>query len=82
MQLIAWKSGDSNLLVDPEEIKPFKLISSLNEEAESVYELYGADSDEALQPGSIWKDIVLVPERASILQELHRAITKIENPAL
>lgn len=76
--MIAWKSGDSKLLFDPEEIKPFKLISSLNEEAESIYELYG-ESDQVFQPGSIWKDVVLVPERPKILQELHTAIAKIEN---
>lgn len=80
-KLIAWKGGDSKLLVDPEEIKLFNLVSSLNEEAESIYELYG-ESDLVLQPGSIWKDIVLVPERASILQELRTTITKIEISAM
>lgn len=81
MQLIAWRDGNCNLLIDPEEIRCLNVVCSLNEEAESIYELY-KNSDLIFQPGSIWKDVVLIPTRHSHLQELKTAIAEIEKPAI
>ncbi|CAA2955086.1 Zeta toxin domain containing [Olea europaea subsp. europaea] len=75
--LIAWKDGNSKLLVDPNEMKCFASVSDLNDDAETIYDLY-KDSDYITQPGSVWKDIVLLPERGSLQQELKTAIQRIE----
>ncbi|KAL3506047.1 hypothetical protein ACH5RR_031429 [Cinchona calisaya] len=80
-KLIAWKDGDSKLLIDPEEIKCLNVVSSLNDEAESIYELH-KESDLILKPGSVWKDVVLLSTRTNLQQELKNAITKIEVPAI
>lgn len=77
MQLIAWKDGDSDLLVDPNRIKALTTVSNMNDKAESVYELY-ADPNPIFESGSIWKDVVLSPSRASIQMELRNSIQKIE----
>ncbi|KAJ0092172.1 hypothetical protein Patl1_25226 [Pistacia atlantica] len=76
-RLIAWKDGDSKLLVDPDDIKSLTTVSTLNDKAESVYELYG-DPNPIFKPGSEWKDIVLFPSRASIQLELRNSIQKME----
>ncbi|XP_031272405.1 uncharacterized protein LOC116130853 [Pistacia vera] len=76
-RLIAWKDGDSKLLVDPDDIKSLTTVSTLNDKAESVYELYG-DPNPIFKPGSVWKDIVLFPSRASIQLELRNSIQKME----
>ena len=81
MQLIAWKDGDSKLLIDPEDINCLKVVGSLNDEAESIYELH-KESDPILKPGSIWNDVVLLPRRKTINQELRTVIAKIEVPAI
>lgn len=77
MQLIAWKDGESNLLVDPDEIKCLTSVCNLNEEAESIYELY-REHDQITEPGSVWKEMVLLPTRASLQQELKTVVQKIE----
>lgn len=79
MQLIAWKDGDNKPLFDPEEINCLTAVSNLNAEAQSIYELY-TDSSQISEPGSIWKDFVLSPSRASLQQELRACIQRIENP--
>lgn len=80
MQLIAWKDGDNKLLVEPEDIKCLEMVKKLKEEAESIYELYEGDDVLSLQsPGSVWKDMVLIPTRSTLQQELKTAILKIEN---
>ncbi|KAK3043469.1 hypothetical protein RJ639_002048, partial [Escallonia herrerae] len=76
-RLIGWKDGDNKLLSDPDEIKCLAAVSSLNDEAESLYELY-TPPNLIYEPGSVWKDIVLSPTRASIQLELRAAIEKIE----
>uniref|UniRef100_A0A1J3ERQ0 Zeta toxin domain-containing protein n=1 Tax=Noccaea caerulescens TaxID=107243 RepID=A0A1J3ERQ0_NOCCA len=76
-RLIAWKAGDSRLLVDPEDIECLKRVSNLNPDAESVYELY-TDPSLLSQPGSVWKDIVLVPSRPKVQKELTDTIKRIE----
>ncbi|KAL2230014.1 UNVERIFIED_CONTAM: Calmodulin calcium-dependent NAD kinase [Sesamum indicum] len=78
-RLIAWKDGDSNLLVDPDEIKCLESVSNLNDEAESVYELYKGP-DQIHEPGSVWNDVVLLSTRASLQLELKTAVMKIEIP--
>ncbi|KAL0376723.1 UNVERIFIED_CONTAM: Calmodulin calcium-dependent NAD kinase [Sesamum calycinum] len=78
-RLIAWKDGDSNLLVDPNEIKCLESVSNLNDEAESVYELY-KEPDQIHEPGSVWNDVVLLSTRESLQLELKTAVKKIEIP--
>lgn len=78
MQLIGWKDGVNRLLVDIEEIKCLTNLSSLNSDAESVYELYMQNLSPILEPGSCWKDFVLCPSRPSLQQKLRATIQKIE----
>lgn len=82
--LIGYKDGTSKLLVDPDEIRCLKMVSKLNDEAESIEELYAAEAGEELIVGTgsqVWKDIVLLPDRPKIQQELIVAIRKIETSA-
>lgn len=86
MQLIARKDGENKLLIDPDEIECLTMVSNLNDEAESIYELYAAAAptpDELIVgPGSsVWKGIVLIPTRPSLQLDLKIAIQKIEGPA-
>ncbi|CAL5413475.1 unnamed protein product [Camellia sinensis] len=76
-KLIAWKDGENNLLIEPNEIKCLNTVSNLNDDADSIYELYA--QPDLHKPGSVWKDIVLVPSRASLQMELKTAIQKVEN---
>ncbi|XP_031255313.1 uncharacterized protein LOC116113304 [Pistacia vera] len=76
-KLIGWKDRDKTLLVDPDEINCLKMVGKLNEDAESIYELY-KNPNPARKAGSIWKDIVLSPSRLNIQQELKYSIQKIE----
>lgn len=77
LKLIGWKDRDKTLLVDPDEINCLKMVGKLNENAESIYELYKSPNP-AREAGSIWKDIVLSPSRLNIQQELKYSIQKIE----
>ncbi|XP_024009155.1 uncharacterized protein LOC18994438 isoform X2 [Eutrema salsugineum] len=76
-RLIAWKAGDSKLLVDPEDIECLKRVSNLNPDAVSIHELY-PDPSLLSKPGSVWNDVVLVPSRPKVQKELNDAIKKIE----
>ncbi|KAK6138729.1 hypothetical protein DH2020_027529 [Rehmannia glutinosa] len=78
-ELIAWKDGDSKLLVDPDEIKCLTSVSELNDEAESIYELY-KEPNQVYEPGSVWNDIVLLSTRTSLQLELKTVVKKIEVP--
>lgn len=81
--LIAWKDGENKLLIDPDEIQCLTMVSNLNDEAESIYELYPAPTPDELivGPGSpVWKDIVLIPTRPRLQLDLKIAIQKIEGP--
>ncbi|KAF8392269.1 hypothetical protein HHK36_022611 [Tetracentron sinense] len=80
-KMIGWKDGTNNLLVDPQEIICLTTLSTLNEDADSVYEL-NADPNPTCDAGSVWKDIVLSPSRAILQQELKIAIQKIENHSI
>ncbi|KAE8696184.1 hypothetical protein F3Y22_tig00110676pilonHSYRG00186 [Hibiscus syriacus] len=62
VRLIAWKDGDSNLLIDTDEIKCLTNVSKLNPGAESIYELY-QDPSQLEEPGSVWKQIACNPSR-------------------
>ncbi|KAL6841511.1 hypothetical protein ACP4OV_028654 [Aristida adscensionis] len=73
-KLIGWKDGESRLLVDTEEIGCLERVSSLNEDANCVHELY-ADGDGS---SSEWQDLVMSPSRASAQRELKAAIEKSE----
>lgn len=79
MQLIAWKDGDNNLLVDQEEIRWLDLVKSLNDESESIYDVY-SDPNAICRSGSIWSDKIMSPTRSSVQDELRNIIRKIENP--
>lgn len=77
MKLIGWKDRDKTLLVDPDEINCLKMVSRLNDAANSIYELYNHPNP-ACESGSAWKDIVLSPSRLNIQQELKYSIRKLE----
>ncbi|CAH8391651.1 unnamed protein product [Eruca vesicaria subsp. sativa] len=76
-KLIGWKEKEKTLLVDPEEIDCLKRVGGLNENADSIYQLY-SQPNPACEAGSIWKDIVLSPSRFNIQQELKYSIQKVE----
>uniref|UniRef100_A0A0A8Z1R5 Zeta toxin domain-containing protein n=1 Tax=Arundo donax TaxID=35708 RepID=A0A0A8Z1R5_ARUDO len=76
-KLIGWKDGESSLLVDTEEIGCMERVSSLNEEANCVHELY-ADGQPTGGSSSVWQDMVMSPSRASVQRELKAAIQKGE----
>ncbi|XP_042060854.1 calmodulin calcium-dependent NAD kinase-like [Salvia splendens] len=76
-RLIAWKDGGSKLLVDRDDIKSLTTVKELNEEAESIYELYKHPST-MYEAGSVWNDIVLQPTRSALQLELKTAINAIE----
>ncbi|OIW12629.1 hypothetical protein TanjilG_24562 [Lupinus angustifolius] len=76
-KLIGWKDRDKTLLVDPDEIDCLKKVARLNEDANSIYELY-KHPNPVREAGSIWKDIVLSPSRLNIQQELKYSIQKVE----
>lgn len=77
MKLIGWKDRDKTLLVDPDEINCLKMVGMLNEDAESIYELYKHPNPNS-EAGSVWKDIVLSPSRLTIQRELKYSIQKVE----
>ncbi|KAK2647190.1 hypothetical protein Ddye_022385 [Dipteronia dyeriana] len=76
-RLIAWKNGDNKLLIDPDEIKCLKNVAHLKSNAESVYDLY-SDPNSIFETGSVWKDIVLSPTRATLQLELKTSIQRTE----
>ncbi|RHN80095.1 putative Zeta toxin domain, P-loop containing nucleoside triphosphate hydrolase [Medicago truncatula] len=81
VKLIGWKERDKTLLVDPDEIDCLKRVARLNEDADSIYELY-KHPNPTCEAGSIWKDIVLSPSRLDIQQELKYSIQKVERYAM
>lgn len=80
MQLIGWKDGINNLLVDPHHISCLEDVSKLNDNADSIYELY-PNKDTCRGAGLVWGDMVLSPARALIQEELKATIKSIENHA-
>ena len=68
------------MLVDSDEIGCLKKVGRLNEEAESIYELYKYPNP-ACEAGSIRKDIVPSPSRLNIQRELKYTIQKVERMA-
>ncbi|KAL1562114.1 calmodulin calcium-dependent NAD kinase-like [Salvia divinorum] len=76
-RLIAWKDGESKLLVDRDDIKSLTTVKELNEEAESIYELYKHPRT-MYEAGSVWNDIVLHPTRSALQLQLKTVINKIE----
>ncbi|KAL2535736.1 P-loop containing nucleoside triphosphate hydrolase superfamily protein [Forsythia ovata] len=76
-KLIGWKDRDKTLLVDPDEITCLKKVGWLNDEADSIFELYRRPNP-AFEAGSVWKDIVLSPSRLNIQKELKYSIQKVE----
>lgn len=76
--MIGWKDGENKLLVDPEEIKCLTVVSTLKDEADNIYELY-AEPNVLYEEGSVWKDIILSPSRASPQLDLRTSIHRIEN---
>lgn len=77
MKLIGWKEKEKNLLVDPKEIRCLRTVGKMNEDADSIYELYKSPNP-AFEAGSVWNDIVLSPSRMNIQKELKYCIQKIE----
>ncbi|XP_022138378.1 uncharacterized protein LOC111009566 [Momordica charantia] len=78
-KLIGWKNGESKLLVDPEEIKCVSVMSSLKENAVSVYDLYPDAASILNEPGSLWKETVMSSSRSTIQTELKASIQTIES---
>ncbi|KAH7661320.1 P-loop containing nucleoside triphosphate hydrolase protein [Dioscorea alata] len=76
-KLIAWKDGDSSLLIEPQEYTCLENVAKLNEDADSVHEVY-PQTDTDCTSGSIWNDMIS-PLRISSQQELKIAIQMIEN---
>ncbi|KAJ4969301.1 hypothetical protein NE237_016002 [Protea cynaroides] len=77
-KLIGWKDGESNLLVDLQEIHCLETVSKLNADAESIEELY-KNLDQTDKANLAWEDILLSPSRAHLQHELKIAIQKAEN---
>lgn len=75
--MIGWKDRERTLLVDPDEINVLKVVGRLNEDADSIHNLYNHPHP-AYQKGSFWKDIVMSPSRLNIQKELKYSIQKIE----
>ncbi|KAJ8452376.1 hypothetical protein Cgig2_006181 [Carnegiea gigantea] len=74
-RLIGWKDRHSRLLVDPEQIQCLSILGSLNDEAESIYELH-TDESPLTHPRSAWKEHVFSPSRPNVQSELKNAISK------
>ncbi|PIA45236.1 hypothetical protein AQUCO_01700636v1 [Aquilegia coerulea] len=79
-KLIGWKDGENNILVDPEEFSCLKTVSMLNENADSIHEVYQHE-DHTYEIGSVWKNIVLSPTRTHTQDELKLSIQKSESLA-
>ncbi|XP_042486738.1 calmodulin calcium-dependent NAD kinase-like [Macadamia integrifolia] len=77
-KLMGWKDGENNSLDDQRTVDFLKKISMLNEDAESIYELY-AHLDQTGNSGSLWKEILLPSSRDHFQDELKIAIQKAEN---
>lgn len=77
MQLIGFKDGSSNLLVDRDQIKCLETLVEINDEADSIYELY-ADQKMLTDDDSVWKELVLKPDRIEGQRDLKVVIEKIE----
>ncbi|KAJ0954317.1 putative Zeta toxin domain, P-loop containing nucleoside triphosphate hydrolase [Helianthus annuus] len=75
--LIGFKDVNSNLLVDPDQIKCLKTLSNINDEADSICELY-ADKKMLTDTDSVWKELILKPDRIESQRELKVVIEKIE----
>ncbi|GJZ05798.1 zeta toxin domain, P-loop containing nucleoside triphosphate hydrolase [Tanacetum coccineum] len=69
---------EKTLLVDPDEISSLELVESLNEKADSIYELYN-NPNPIYGSGSVWHDIVMSPSRVNIQKDLKHSIQKIES---
>ncbi|KAJ4844595.1 hypothetical protein Tsubulata_011016 [Turnera subulata] len=78
-KLIAWKDGDNDLLIEPQQIKCLTNVSNLNANAESVYDLY-PDPSPVFEPDSVWNEIVMSPSRPTIQSELKISVQNIEKP--
>ncbi|KAG5078291.1 hypothetical protein JHK82_056986 [Glycine max] len=74
---LKWRKDDDQNLPYPKDIKCLERIGSVNVEADSIYELYKEPSP-IMEPGSVWKDIVLSPSRSNDQKELKESIQKIE----
>ena len=77
LQLIGWKDGNSNLLVDRELIKCLEAVNEINDKADTIYELY-ADPKMLTDADSVWNKVVLTPTRNDIQRDLKIVIEKIE----
>ncbi|KAI3829105.1 hypothetical protein L1987_03220 [Smallanthus sonchifolius] len=75
--LIGFKDGSSNLLVDRDQIKCLETLSEINDEADSIYELY-ADHKMLTDNDSVWKEHVLKPDRIGSQRDLKVVIEKIK----
>ncbi|KAI3979835.1 hypothetical protein MKX01_013930 [Papaver californicum] len=70
-KLIGWKDGENNFLVDAQQINCLTTISTLNEEADCINELYQHQETEHTEydPHSVWRNIMVSPSRTEVQQE-------------
>ncbi|KVH88751.1 hypothetical protein Ccrd_025813 [Cynara cardunculus var. scolymus] len=76
-KLIGLKDRNSNLLVDPDQIKCLEILKEINDQADSICELY-ADPKTLLDLDSVWNEVVLNPTRIDLQCELKNVIERIE----
>lgn len=75
--MIEWRDGSRDLPEDQDCISCLEKVSKLNEDADSIYELYPED-DTSCGSGSIWDEITS-PARAATQQQLKKAVTMTES---
>ncbi|XP_057841419.2 calmodulin calcium-dependent NAD kinase isoform X2 [Cryptomeria japonica] len=79
-KIIGWKERQSKLLVDPENLNAVTKLAFLNENARSMYELYGSLND-TVELDKAMKE-ALSPERALRQKQLLSKIQSIETHLL
>ncbi|XP_042387310.1 calmodulin calcium-dependent NAD kinase-like [Zingiber officinale] len=75
-KMTEWRDGSRNLPEDRDCINCLEKVSKLNEDADSIYELYPED-DTGHGSGSIWDEITS-PARAETQQQLKEAVKIME----
>ncbi|KAI3693111.1 hypothetical protein L6452_32941 [Arctium lappa] len=76
-KLIGWKDGNSNLLIDRDQIKCLEILMEINDQAGSIYELY-ANPKKLADLDSVWNEVVLKPTRTYLQRDLKDVIERIE----
>uniref|UniRef100_A0A5K0VDZ3 Uncharacterized protein n=1 Tax=Nymphaea colorata TaxID=210225 RepID=A0A5K0VDZ3_9MAGN len=76
--MIGWKKeGATNMQIDPNDYEWLRRVSTLNEDADSVEDLYKVE-DSCLNARQIWRDVVASPTRKDNQLHLLNSIIEIE----